>query len=487
MEMQSVKTRLAALGAGSMLAVAMLWLVYTWPTTVQYFPSYAVTYSKGLGQSFELEVVNETGHPVHFCATLYGWLPNGSFIEIGKKCGRGRVRLDPAPLRKYAKAWEGFKGVEPGVVVLLTYVNGSDAAGKPNLARAAKSFTIQHERVLQGEDIKATVKVRGRPPKEEPRQQDTKLSLSSQWPPRDITEQCIYDPSVPAFYCYEWRLDTVYYSAVDTKVPAVAARVVNTTHAYYINSIILRFSIDATTSTAVYFSGSAAISGLGFSVSFSQDIYTLVLSRSTIINSTDAWSLGGFFPRIEGVGVYVVGFYGDIAVARYKEYAVTYTPYAYESETGYVADMYLLRPSAARMQRGVLALFQDKDPGPTDNYGYSQIFNTLTNYWKFNDRRDDRWVGVSSPSMIDEIGGAPTLSIGIPLLIRLPVNPNLEASIGSQTASYAFATVDAALVVDYLSHFDIYARYYYPDAMFEYYGRHYRIPSIFVDVFVLPQ
>ncbi|PLC64188.1 hypothetical protein B7L68_04875, partial [Thermoproteus sp. CP80] len=52
--------RYVAAGAASMMAIALAWLIYTWPVTVQYFPTYAVTYSKGLGQSFELEVVNET-------------------------------------------------------------------------------------------------------------------------------------------------------------------------------------------------------------------------------------------------------------------------------------------------------------------------------------------------------------------------------------------------------------------------------------------
>jgi hypothetical protein len=73
----------------------------------------------------------------------------------------------------------------------------------------------------------------------------------------------------------------------------------------------------------------------------------------------------------------VVGFYGDVALVRYKEYFVSY-PYGTSKPTGYVADVYLVRPSAARMQRNVIALFQDVDPTPTDNSGYSQIFNMLS-------------------------------------------------------------------------------------------------------------
>jgi hypothetical protein len=166
--------RYVAVGAVSMMAVALAWLIYNWPVTVQYFPTYAVTYSKGLGQSFELEVVNETGHPVHFCASMYGWLPNGSFAEIGKGCGVGRKSFDPKPLRQYAEAWRGYKGVEPGVIILLTYLNGTKPDGKPALARTGKSFTIQPDRVARGENVKATVKVKAKPPKR--RQQTIRTS-----------------------------------------------------------------------------------------------------------------------------------------------------------------------------------------------------------------------------------------------------------------------------------------------------------------------
>jgi hypothetical protein len=62
--------RYVVVGAVSMLVVALAWLIYSWPVTVQYFPTYAVTYSKGLWQSFELEVVDEAGHPVRFCASM---------------------------------------------------------------------------------------------------------------------------------------------------------------------------------------------------------------------------------------------------------------------------------------------------------------------------------------------------------------------------------------------------------------------------------
>ncbi|MGC9130965.1 MAG: hypothetical protein ACP5H5_05205, partial [Pyrobaculum sp.] len=55
--------------------VMFLWV--GWPEVIQYPSGYVVTYSKGIGQEVTLEVVNDTGHPVHFCASIFGWYPNG--------------------------------------------------------------------------------------------------------------------------------------------------------------------------------------------------------------------------------------------------------------------------------------------------------------------------------------------------------------------------------------------------------------------------
>jgi len=483
--------RYVAVGAVSMLAVALAWLLYAWPVTVQYFPTYAVTYGKGLGQSFELEVVNETGHPVHFCASMYGWLPNGSFIEIGKGCGVGRRSFDPRALRQYAEAWRGYKGVEPGVIILLTYLNGTEPDGKPVLARTAKSFTIQPERVARGENVKATIKVKAKPPKSDnkPREGTELGSLSLSWPPRSLPPHYCFSDSV-TLYCYEWRLDTVYYSMLDTKVPTVAARIRSTTDARYINSIGLYFMIDATKSVAVYFSAGAAI-GFGSttsgSVSHSANVYTIVLRNTRLRNDTTTARIGGFIPW--GPGVYVVGFYGDVALARYREYLVSY-PSGASSPTGYVADIYFVRPSAARMQRNVIALFEDVDPTPTDDSGYSQIFNIVSNHWSANYKWGDWYVEVSSVSVIKEVQGILELSIGIPMIRYVRgVDPQLIGAVGAEVSTdiVAVAKLTATLIRSYQDVLDIAGWYYYPNTKFKFGSGSYRIPSVFMDLYVLPQ
>ena len=486
--------RYVAVGVASMLAVALAWLVYTWPVTVQYFPTYAVTYSKGLWQSFELEVVDEAGHPVHFCASMYGWLPNGSFAEIGKGCGVGRRSFNPKTLRQYAETWRGHEGVEPGVIVLLTYLNGTEPDGKPALARTAKGFTIQPERVAKGENVKATMKVKAKPPKSNNKpsgRENTELGLSLQlWPLGRITEKCIPDYQSKTTYCYEWRLDTVYYSMLDTKVPTAAARITSTTDASYIDLIDLYFLIVATMSVAVYFRAGAAISygsTADASTYYSADVYSIVLSNSRLSNSTTAAEIKSFEPQGR-LGVYVVGFYGDVALVRYREYVAMY-PSGFASPTGYVADVYLVRPSAARMQRNVIALFGDVDPTPTDDSGYSQIFNILSSYWSANYNWGDEEVVVSSDTVINEVQGAPQLSIGIPL-VQYPsgVNPLLTAaSGGSSTNIVAFARLKAYVREPYRDVLDIIGWYYYPNTWYEFDNGGYRIPSIFVELYTRPR
>jgi hypothetical protein len=489
--------RYVVVGAASMLAVALAWLVYSWPVTVQYFPTYAVTYSKGLGQSFELEVVNETGHPVYFCVSMYGWLPNGSFAEIGKGCGVGRKSFDPKALREYAEAWRGYKGVEPGVIILLTYLNGTEPDGKPVLARTAKGYTIQPDRVAGGENVKATIKVKAKPPKEHNKpsgRENTEFGPSLQlWPLGRITEKCIPDYQSKTAYCYEWRLDTVYYSIQDTKVPTVAARIKSTTDASYIGPIDLFFVIVATSSVAAYFRAGAAISygsTADASTYYSADVYSIVLRNTRLGNSTTSAGIGTFM--YQRPGVYVAGFYGDVSLVRYREYLVVY-PSGFSSPTGYVADVYLVRPSAARMQRNVIALFEDVDPTPTDDSGYSQIFNILSSYWSNNIRWDNWSLTVDSVVITNEVTDS-SLSIGIPLIRHVSgVNPILTAatgfSISDQSGSYItpIALLHAFLRESYHDVLDIIGWYYYTNTWFEFDNRYYRIPSIFMDLYTQPQ
>jgi hypothetical protein len=155
--------------------------------------------------------------------------------------------------------------------------------------------------------------------------------------------------------------------------------------------------------------------------------------------------------------------------------------------------VYLVRPSAARMQRGVIALFQDVDPTPTDNSGYSQIFNILSSYWSNNTRWGDWKIGVSFVVITNEVKDS-SLSIGIPLIRHVSgVSPMLTAATGfsfsDQSGSYItpIALLRAFLRESYRNVLDIEGWYYYPTTWYEIDGEAYRIPSIFMDLYTQPQ
>ena len=192
---------------------------------------------------------------------------------------------------------------------------------------------------------------------------------------------------------------------------------------------------------AVISFGSTRSSGPGYSA----DVYTIVLRNTRLKNSTATAGIGTFRPLLLP-GVYVVGFYGDVALVRYKEYLVTY-PYGASSPTGYVADVYFVRSSAARMQRNVIALFEDVDPTPTDNSGYSQIFNMLSYFWSANYKWGDWYIEVESDTVIKEVMGILELSIGIPIIQYVSgVNPQLTGAIGAGVSSQTDIVAQARLM-----------------------------------------
>jgi hypothetical protein len=97
---------------------------------------------------------------VIFCATLYGWLPGGSFAQIGWRCGEGAVSLDKRPLDDYLRHFAGVPG-DVGVVVFLTYVNGTEG-NKPALARHVASFAVDPREALRRGVVRVTMKVKSR-------------------------------------------------------------------------------------------------------------------------------------------------------------------------------------------------------------------------------------------------------------------------------------------------------------------------------------
>ena len=101
---------------------------------------------------------------------------------------------------------------------------------------------------------------------------------------------------------------------------------------------------------------------------------------------------------------------------------------------------------------------------------------------------------MSSLTVINEVQGAPQLSIGLPP-IRLPLGVDIfltaaagvGISGGSSTNIVALARLKASLRESHEDVLDIEEWYYYPYAEFRFGGGSYRIPSIFMDLGTSPQ
>ncbi len=455
----------------AVVAASIAWLWVSWPKAFQYQQGYAVTYNKGLDQAVTLEVVNETGHPVHFCASIFGWYPNGSVAKLDDVCARGVGKIKADAVRRYAEQWRDLEG-EVGVFVILTYVNGTDSKGNYTLNNAIKSFTIQPKRVLAGENVKATIKVKAKPPKERDKSQVSAANI--QWPPGTISYDCITMPSepMPVTTCYYWVLDTTYVSATNTPIPVVVARVSSATDAANINTVRVKLFMKTSQEKSVSFSGGALLTtkysdGSEVVTGFSADIVTLSVTSGLTLNTDYDYS-----PFTLGTGIIAIGFYGDYAVVRYRKMACTSTCW-YLNDYAY---MYLTRP------RIPVVVYKSQQPLNGD---LGNIFATVSSYWASGTIYGGRSITVDASSIVYYSGGLDLLSMSIPLLrrVNIPLSAvfNLATSIGSQDISAAYGEVYATLqTAD--PRVSIYAIYYKPNALYEFNNRYYPLPSLFVDI-----
>ncbi len=464
--------RYVVAGVASVLAVALAWLVYTWPVAVQYLPHFKVEYSKGIGKALQLEIVNETGHPVVFCATLYGWLPNGTFTEIGWRCGKGVINLDKRPLDEYVKHYVDIPG-DVGVLVFLTYVNGTEG-DKPALARYVTSFAVDPRETLRRDVVKATIKVKSRGA---PQRQDAEAKYSLQWPPSQIDAGCIVTSGW--YMCYYWKFDYIYDVGYNTPIPIAAVRVLNDYYKYYF--LFVKAYLRVSGNNYIYFRGSAAIKYKTGSTGYSADIYTIVLREQKVYLNLQADLKYPSRPV-----VFAAGFYGDYALARYKEVERSLRC-RFGCETGYTADVYLARPIF--QSDGTIKQFVDADYTPDDEYGPSRFFITANRYWNYLTARHDFELKLNSIYIKNSVNGVDVFSVGIPWPFKtpIPIDTSLTVGIGQIQQLMSLAEVVAVLREAYESRDDVEGRYYTPNAKFRVGGYRTRIVSLLVDVYTVPQ
>jgi hypothetical protein len=285
-----------------------------------------------------------------------------------------------------------------GVVVFLTYINGTEG-GKPALARYVTSFAVDPRETPRRDVVKATIKVKSRGA---PQRQDATPKYSLQRPPSRTDEQCIV---ISGWYmCYHWKLDHIYDVGYNTQFPIAAVRVLNDYYKYY--SLMVGASLKVSGRNYIYFRSSAAISYKGVSTGvYSADIYTMTLREQKVYLNLQADLKYPSRPL-----VFAAGFYGDYALARYKE--VMRSPLCpLGCETGYTADVYMVRPVFQR--DGTIRPFVDADYTPDDANGLSRFFITANRYWSYSTARHDYFLNLDSIDVEKSVSGTDILSVGI--------------------------------------------------------------------------
>jgi hypothetical protein len=457
--------------AGVVSVLAVFWLVYTWPVAVQYLPHFKVEYSKGIWKALQLEVVDESGRPVVFCATLYGWLPNGTFMNIGWRCGKGVINLDKRPLDEYVKHYVDIPG-DVGVVVFLTYINGTEG-DKPALARYVTSFAVDPRETPKRDVVKATIKVKS---SGAPQRQNAAAKYSFQWPPSQIDERCY---AADWYMCYYWKLDYIYDADYNIQIPIAAIRVFYDYYKYYFLFVSAYLKVYG--DNYIYFRGSAAVKYKTGSTGYSANIYTIVLREQKVYLNVQSDLLYPSRPV-----VFAAGFYGDYALARYKE--VEISPLCPSGcETGNTADVYLVRP--VFQSDGTIKQFVDTDYGPGDEYGLSRFFITANRYWSYLTARDDYFLFLDSIYVEKSVSGIDIFSVWIPWPFKssIATDGKLTVAIGQIQLMMSYAVAEATLREAYRSTDDVVGRYYTPGVVFNLGSYDSQIASLLVDVYTVPQ
>ncbi|MCC6020696.1 MAG: hypothetical protein LM577_04960 [Thermoproteaceae archaeon] len=446
-------------------------------------PAYSVAYYSGLQRALQLEVVNETGRPVVFCATLYGWLPNGSFAQIGWRCGEGAVSMDKSSLDEYLRHFAGVPG-EVGVIAFITYVSGTDRSGRPALARSAAGFTVDPREALRRDAVRVTMRVKSRgAPRQERAGSMSMAPARLEWPEPSISEYCYVDYSTYDVICYYWRLDRIYGSEQNVGIPLVAIRVaqdydkVNRLHAW----AYLRLEANK----YLYIRGSGAVRYLGTGPpEYSGDIWVYKLYDVGVYLNDSMHLLLGYDYPVQPV-ILAFGFYGDWAAARYKEVEVHW-PSGYEEETGYVADIYLMKPV---LSSGKMVAYKEADDGIYDDKGPSKFFKSAAARWSYKTTCGDYYARANTTYVVSSVSGTNLFAIGIPLPEPVAglLDVTLTAGVGADKLELIVLLGMVKLADNVAGVYDVFARYYVTPEEFTVGPYSTRIGSLYIDAYAAPQ
>jgi hypothetical protein len=448
--------------------------------------------------------VNESGHGLDVCVSVYGLMPNGSVGFLGYTCGRGGVSLDYGSVKSYASSWRlalAARGnnpdnVEPGLMLLGTALD-SEATypfikGIPiDTGLVQKGYTATTEIKLNTRNMPKISKTQIQQIVTQAKQNTASAQVSTvatqQRPPGGITDYC-WSFSDGSRGCFEWRLDKVIYSSTNRGIPLAMAYV--TGNLAKLGSVFLKEKVVAQTSIGLYvnFAAGAELevkSGATISHVFSSDVYTFTLGGNNVYLDYSNLIYPEQFSNLPFITA--IGFWGNYSIIRYKEYYCIYSSFVQCYPTGDNATMALAVPM---LSNNKMLSRSYTDTYPYDGFGLDPVFNVVANSWTPTGyRTSTSYLDFDSYDIVRETGGIDLLSASIPLLVQAPVSTSISASVGLSTQTSSFTMTDVLLQLKYQytdGSTTLNGYYYKTPVKYEWNNNYYYIPASYVRATVGP-
>ena len=450
------------------------------------------------------------------CASIWGWAPNGSIVELAAGCGKGgRLTLPFQGLRGYLKAWyvdlraarDSPDSVRPGVIAAIAVTRpGHGIYGYIKALPVDIARTLLYKRLAIDLTASEARRVMSRPLVA----WKTLESLADKWPPRTI----------PGGKGATWVLEDVYYSRERVPVPVSIVRLAGDLAHFRDDYVELMEHIELSYEERVVFEAIAGITSgpftppqrweaagaifeltpptahtyleLGVTALYGSDAETLYTGQGLYVDQGLVRSVKA---RIRPMGpsrdvLVSVGFLGDVALAGYC-LKVPLVPGC--QKTALVA---LTRP---RLYLDLMYYWYEVDNNPEDGRGVAEnIFRqiTETSSWTTGWNRTVYGDFIKLFKTVDnDYHTAPELSISLPVgavikalepdAASLPVLPAFSATLGTEHGHQGISIVYLGLraVKDEDIVYDV--RLLHPYQPVYYDGDFYKLGAAYCDVDVI--
>ena len=483
----------------------------------------SLKYTKRLIGSQRISIHIETTNKVQkTVVSLYAWLPNGSIKSLGVYSGKTTINIPRGTILSYLRTWKNYliqhhtnpELVQPGIIALATIED------KNGVSTLIDTLPLSIHRLLDNKESltislvannktmisiinKAELQKEIQVAKQQAQSIKNKASVYAQggkqtspWPPSEIDEYCgeSFNPGGQPYaplYCYIWKLEENYLSKRDVALPVVVTRIYGGS-ADHVNTVNLRLYYESDEAKKIYVDFSAAAEVTSSSGSLGHEIagFTVELggNNKVWLDVDKVFMKGRDF---QGPAILALGFYGDVALAKYKLYYCYQMPLIPKWECTPLDKEAIIALARPVIEDNRLVPWYGVDDNPFDGSGFlEKVFDKVALYWNWSTTRVSTgavyfdYIGITK-----ETDTIPLFALSIPVSAilapeTLPLDLALAASVGitKSDTSYMLAScyIDTAPPTEY----SIWANYLYVPTKFLYNDHPYAMDSLYVDAWI---